>query len=388
MKIRSFKQKLIKSGVILLALVLLLSILSMSCSSGSSTVTTAITTTATSTTAVTSTATATTTTTATVKPIIIRLAPTTTGPPPAMGITLVATEMARILEERTNGRVKFQIYWSETLAKGTELVSAVQSGIADMAYLRTFAEPGKMPLSTVGELPGITTNNWVGCMAYNDLIHQEPILSEMAKYNMKPYSTFGILYQQVISKQPIRSLAEMKGKKIAASGVAAKVWSELGATVLSMSPTEQYDGLSKGTIDAISVPKDAIKTFKFYEAGKYFVNIYTVPRLHPTVFNQKFWDSLPADIQKIFTDAVPDLIKSAYECQDIQTADAAWKEMQAANVEVIEWSADDLAKINQVTGSYADTWARETDAKGLAGTKLVSDYRVAAAKYETLNPFK
>jgi TRAP-type C4-dicarboxylate transport system substrate-binding protein len=305
-----------------------------------------------------------------------------------MGITLIATEMARILEERTDGRIKFEIYWSESLAKGTEMVNAVQTNIANMAYLRTFAEPGKMPLSTVGELPGLYTNDWVGNSAYTDLIHQEPILSEMKKYNMKPLYTFGILQQQLMCNKPIRSLDEAKGVKIAASGVAAKVWDQMGATVLSMSPVEQYEALSRGTIDAISVPKDAIKTFKFYEAGKYFVDIYTVPRLHPVVFNQGFWDSLPPDIQKIITDSIPDLVTSAYDAQNIQTAGVAWQEIQASGAEIIKWSDADVARVNAVLNEYSNTWASDMDAKGLPGTQLLNDYKAAVAKYEPLNPFK
>jgi TRAP-type C4-dicarboxylate transport system substrate-binding protein len=196
--------------------------------------------------------------------------------------------------------------------------------------------------------------------------------------------------QQLIANKPIRSMADLQGKKVAASGVAATIYKLLGAVPLAMSPTEQYEGLSRGTIDAISAPQDAIQAFKFYEVGKYFSTINTVPRIHPVVFNQGFWDSLSPDIQKVLIDAVPDLLKSAYESLYVTTADVAWKAITdpAQKVEIINWSAADTAQVNKVMSDYANTWATDTDAKGLPGTKVLNDYRALAEKYAPLSPYK
>jgi TRAP-type C4-dicarboxylate transport system substrate-binding protein len=89
------------------------------------------------------------------QPVVLKLT-TTAGPPPPMGLTLTQSEIAKLFEERTDGRVKIEIYWSETLASGKETVNALQTGIADIAYLRTFAEPGKVPSCTASELPGVS----------------------------------------------------------------------------------------------------------------------------------------------------------------------------------------------------------------------------------------
>ena len=322
-------------------------------------------------------------------PIVIRLAPATSPPPPAMGLTLTATEMARIIEGRTNGKVKFDIYFSETLAKGTELVGAVQNNIANMAFLRTFGEPGKIPLATISELPGISIDMWALLSAYTDLMNQEPLAAELAKYNMKPISSVMIMEQQLIARVPIRSMADLQGKKVAGSGIAADVLKGLGAVVVNVAPPEQYEALLRGTVDAICAPQDAIQAFKFYEAGKYFIaNVAIAPRVHPVVMNMDTWKSLPPDVQKAFTDAVPDLLKSAYETITIQTGGAAMKAMLDNKVEMINFNDADLAKVQKARADYADKWAADTNAKGLPGTKILADYRALAAKYEPLSPYK
>jgi TRAP-type transport system periplasmic protein len=322
-------------------------------------------------------------------PIVIRLAPTTSPPPPAMGLTLSATEFARILEAKSNNKVKFEIYFSETLAKGTELVSAVQNNIANAAFLRSFAEPGKIPLATISELPGISSDMWALLSAYTDLMNQDPLKAELAKYNMTPISSVMIMEQQLICRVPIRSMSDLQGKKVAGSGIAADVLKGLGAVVVNVAPPEQYEALLRGTVDAICAPQDAIQAFKFYEAGKYFIlNLAISPRVHPVVINTDTWKSLPPDVQKAFTDAVPELIKSAYETIAIQTGGAAMKAMLDNKVEMVNFIDADLAKVQQARAEYADKWAADTEAKGLPGKKILADYRALAAKYEPLSPYR
>jgi TRAP-type C4-dicarboxylate transport system substrate-binding protein len=321
-----------------------------------------------------------------VKPVVLKLT-TTAGPPPSMGLTLTQSEIAELFEERTDGRVKIEIYWSETLASGKETVNALQTGIADIAYLRTFAEPGKVPLCTASELPGISNDNWSLLWAYWDLVNQPEISAELEQYNLKPICTLLIAEQQLISKEPIRSLADLAGKKVAASGVSAEIIDGLGGVALAMSPSEQYEGLLRGTIDAICAPVDAIQAFRFYEGGKYFTQIQIAPRMHPFVINKDSWNKISAKDQEIITDLLPELHEIAYDTILVDTAGEAIKAMQDAGVEFISFSAADEAEVQKVRAAYADKWAADMEAQGLPGNKVLNDYRTFAAEYEKTSPY-
>jgi TRAP-type C4-dicarboxylate transport system substrate-binding protein len=321
-----------------------------------------------------------------VKPVVLKLT-TTAGPPPSMGLTLTQSEIAELFKERTEGRVEIEIYWSETLASGKETVNALQTGIADIAYLRTFAEPGKVPLCTASELPGISNDNWSLLWAYWDLMNQPEISAELEQYNLKPICTLLIAEQQLISKEPIRSLADLAGKKVAASGVSAEIIEGLGGVPLAMSPSEQYEGLLRGTIDAICAPVDAIQAFKFYEGGKYFTQIQIAPRMHPFVINKDSWNKISAKDQEIITDLLPELHQIAYDTILVDTAGEAIKAMQDAGVEFISFSAADEAEVQKVRAAYADKWAEDMEAQGLPGNKVLNDYRTFAAEYEKTSPY-
>jgi TRAP-type C4-dicarboxylate transport system substrate-binding protein len=320
------------------------------------------------------------------QPVVLKLT-TTAGPPPSMGLTLTQSEIAKLFEERTDGRVKIEIYWSETLASGKETVNALQTGIADIAYLRTFAEPGKVPLCTASELPGVSNDNWSLLWAYWDLMNQPEISDELEQYNLKPICALLIAEQELISRVPIRSLADLAGRKVAASGVSAEIIDGLGGVALAMSPSEQYEGLLRGTIDAICAPVDAIQAFRFYEGGKYFTQIQIAPRMHPFVINKDSWNKISAKDQKIITDLLSELHEIAYDTIMVDTAGEAIKVMQDAGVEFISFSAADEAEVQKVRAAYADKWAADMEAQGLPGNKVLNDYRTFAAKYEKNSPY-
>jgi TRAP-type transport system periplasmic protein len=379
------KRVTVLASSLILILVLIVVVFLGSCSSPTTTTTT---TTSVSTTTATTTSVSTSTTTTTQINYILKYAPSTLAASPVIGQTLVVMDQSKLLETRTNGQIKIDIYWSQTLAKATELSAGVASGLIDMTHLRPYGEPGKLPLSCVGEMPGVSSDLWALQYAYFDLVRQEPIASELAKFKCKP--VYGLMTQEIniISRVPIRSLADLKGKKIASGGIAGEELKQLGATTLAMSPVEQGEGLLRGTIDGISAPIDAMYSFKFHEAGKYLTIMNLGPRIQPIVINQDTWNKLPANVQKVFNDSAHDLIDIAYVDIIKNSNDVIWKEFENTKVEIIMLNAADLATIKQIQDAYGDKWAADQEAAGLAGKKVLADYRSLAAKYEKTSPYK
>jgi TRAP-type C4-dicarboxylate transport system substrate-binding protein len=219
-------------------------------------------------------------------------------------------------------------------------------------------------------------------------MNQPEISAELDKHNLKQICAILIAQQNLISRTPIRTVADVTGKKIAASGVNAEIIKGIGGVPLAMSPAEQYEGITRGTIDAIVAPIDAIGAFKFYEGAKYFTQVVICPRMHPVVINKDAWKKLsPAD-QKILTELVPKLHEIAYDTIMKQTLGPTVKTMQDAKVEFISFSAADEVTVQKVRESYAVKWAADMEAKGLPGNKVLADYKTFAAKYEKTSPYK
>jgi TRAP-type transport system periplasmic protein len=364
--------------------ILLLFLSMIACSQPASTTTTTVSTTAISTSTATSTSTAVVTTTTVA--IVLSMAPINSGPPPAQGLTSVFTRWVDLIQTRSKGRVQIDIYWAQALSPVNQIVNATSTGIADIGAIAPAQEPGKLPLSMVAQLPGYGPDFKSQSLAFWELMNKEPLLSEYAKYNLLPLSVDFVPDYHLISTKPINTVADLKGKKIAAAGFIAQTLSSLGAVPVAMSPGEQYEGMQKGTIDGDAAPYSAINDFKFYEVAKYIENFNFGGRIQPILINKNSWNKLPADIQKIFIDSVPDIIQFNVE-ETMGKGELLFpltqKLIDDNKLQMINVSAADTAAVVKVQSGQADAWAADQEKAGSPGNKILADYRALVDKYLT-----
>jgi TRAP-type transport system periplasmic protein len=310
--------------------------------------------------------------------------------PPPSGASLFFANYAKLIGTKTNGQVKVEVFFAQSLVPTNQIVTATSTGVADIGAASQDDEGGKLPLSVVSSQPGYSTDWWALSMAYWDLMNQEPLISEYAKYNLLP---LGVLFDKdysLIANKPIRTVADLKGKKIACGGMQAQILQSQGAVPVALGPPEQYEGMQKGTIDGIAAGLSPISDFKFYEAGKYFTTFSLGGKVHPILINKNSWNKLTPDIQATLKAMIPDVIQvnidSAYR-KGQPLFPMSEELLKANNITVITPSAEDAAALKKVQGGMADTWAAATDKAGMPGSKILADYRALIAKYEKVSTF-
>ena len=74
----------------------------------------------------------------------------------------------------------------------------------------------------------------------------------------------------------------------------------LGGSPVTMPITEAYTSLEKGVVDGILTAFTAMKSFRLYGVTKYSISMGLNASPFCVAMNQKKFDSLPPDIQKIF----------------------------------------------------------------------------------------
>jgi TRAP-type C4-dicarboxylate transport system substrate-binding protein len=209
------------------------------------------------------------------------------------------------IEKRTHGRVKITLYPGGTLTSATKNFEGVAKGLSDLGMSCPLYVAGRFPVSEIFEMPSDLDSGWVTAKVYMDLFN---------KYKLKEYKDVHVLYlhgpgRNVISTNavPVRTLADMKGLVLRASGGATTTISALGATPRAMHMGEAYAALSKGVVKGqFSVP-ETLKGWKHADVVKYV----TVPPISTSscqyvIINKRKWNSLPADIQQIFTEVSAD----------------------------------------------------------------------------------
>ncbi len=295
------------------------------------------------------------------------------------------------IEKRTGGRIKFQRYPGQSLAKTAEQIDAAKSGMADIACISPLYTPGKTPLHIAPTLPGIHETAWVNIKALWDLYEQVPaIKEELAGLNTIPIATWGTgPYYIFTVKKPLTSLEDLKGMKIGATGGPAALLNHLGAAPIGIPVTEYYESMQRGVIDGVVAGPSSGGGYHVHEVAKY-LNLLPIGGLAgPYVINMNTWKKFPADIKKIILGLQNDFAEAMQKIYVVEGDMKYMKIFEQAKVQFIKPSPDFRKKVFDIAKEKIwSKWAKEKDSQGLQGTKTLEVYLALTEKYSKLNPFK
>jgi len=224
---------------------------------------------------------------------------------PGSAYDTMSKGLAERIELMSGGRIKITVYPGGALAPAKEIHRALARGQFEMATGAGAYVAGSMPEGYLEfALPGGPRNLEEYLMFFHNFGYNE-ILEEA-------YSEMGIHYlgpnlgawRNIISKKPIRSLADLKGLKIRATGIDAKYLVKLGASPTFLPVGEIYTGLALGTIDASLYGGPSHHwDLKLMEVAKYEILPNFELSCSNTMINLKLWKSLPDDIKAIIQTA-------------------------------------------------------------------------------------
>ncbi|WP_219821678.1 TRAP transporter substrate-binding protein [Sneathiella aquimaris] len=291
---------------------------------------------------------------------------------------------AERIEKATNGRVEIKIYPSMSLGgKPPQLPRQVRDGVVDMAWFVNGYAGGLFPRTEVFELPGVHQGSSAATNLAMGEMYEE-FLAEEYK-GLKPIwlHVHGGNAMHMVDSE-IRKPEDLAGKKIRIpSRTGAWVLEALGASPIKTSVPELPQALAKKVIDGALIPFEIIPPLKIQEQTQYQIEGPGGKRFGTTTFqvamNQKVWDNLPADIQKIILDnSGPEWQKEVGNVWDASEKGGLGVATKSGNTHVVltgaEWTVFE-GKMAPVV----DRWIEEVSSKGIDGRKLY-DTAVATVK--------
>jgi TRAP-type C4-dicarboxylate transport system substrate-binding protein len=103
----------------------------------------------------------------------------------------------------------------------------------------------------------------------------------------------------LITQFPVHDVADMKGRKIRAVGMEAKIVDALGAAPRGHRRAEQYMALKRGTVEGTDYPFYTVGKYKFYEVCKYIVRpAFHTPGIIEILVNKVFTNPCPKNIRR------------------------------------------------------------------------------------------
>ena len=293
----------------------------------------------------------------------------------------VMAPWAKMIEEKSGGRLKVTIYPGGTLGKPADHFDLIKNGIADMGFAAPGYTPGRFPLVSVTELPLLFKTSKGGSLA---------VMSLFDTYFKKEFSGVKLLWIWVhppgqfhLGKKAVHTLEDMVGLKIrAATPMTAEMIKGLGATPVSIAAPETYNALERGVVDGTIFPWEAIAGFKLAEVLKHHTvtNLYVAPLI--TLMNQKKYDSLPADLRKVIDDLSgswgAEFTGVNWDKNEQEGIDAA----QKVGATIYTLPAEERQRWGEKLKPVEDKWLADMKAKGLSGQQLLSDLRAAIKRYD------
>ena len=299
--------------------------------------------------------------------------------PPTHGNSIAAENWIKEIEKRTSGRVKITYYPGGTLTPAPQCYDGVVKGISDIGMTCLAYTRGRFPFMEGVDLPLGYLSGTVATRVVND-IYQKFEPAELSDTHTLYFHAHGpgLLH----TKTPVRTLDDIKGMKIRCTGLAAKIVEALGGVPVAMDQGETYEALQKGTVSGTFGPIEVLKGWKQAEVIEYTTDTscigYTTSMW--VGINLDKWDSLPEDIQQVFTAVSEEWIDVHAKVWD--DADAAGREYTLSlGNEIIDLSPEEAARWVEAAKSLPDKYIAEVEASGLSGRELVTEARSLIKKY-------
>ena len=231
----------------------------------------------------------------------------TTWPKNFPGLGTSANELASLITEMSDGRIKVKVYGAKELVGALETFDAVSRGTAEMGHGAAYYWKGKVPaVQFFAAVPfGLTAqemNGWIytggGLKLWQEAYEPFGLIP-------MPAGNTGVQMGGWFNKQ-INSLDDLKGLKMRIPGLGGEVLKRAGGTPVLLPGSEIFPSLQSGTIDATEwVGPYNDMAFGLHKAAKF----YYYPGWHEpgttleALINKKAFDKLPKDLQSIVLNA-------------------------------------------------------------------------------------
>src|SRR4030066_804270 len=265
------------------------------------------------------------------------------------------TRLVKSIYELSGGRLQISVHPAGELVPSLAVFDTVSKGAAEMGvdYANYWANKNSA-FGLLGSFPLFLSQmdylNWYYHAGGKELANEL-----YGKFNML-YFVNGVtpVASGIRSGMPIRSLADLKGKKIRMSGKAAGyVLQKIGAVPVMTGPTEVKQALQTGAIDAVSFNTPSIDWSMGLGDLKYCIgSAWNQPSSSGGGINNKdAWNTLPPDLKKIIEVAISEnnLNMSTLASWNALTYTPRFKEKGVVNSKFTE---KDLKQIEEWTWEY------------------------------------
>jgi len=303
----------------------------------------------------------------------------TAGHPPVFNwVSLIDSFVIPEIEKRTAGKMKFE--WSKaysgTVAKLGAESDAIRTGVSDFGIVATIFEAGKFPLQQFTlQVPFGAEDMGVVSKVSHQLHETVPELNESwARQGLVWLGSVVVDDYCLVTKFPVQSLADLKGRKIFVPGPIASWLLNTDGVAVAGNLNTYYNGIQTGVADGGIVSSANIWGIKLHEVAPYVTSAGLGAQfVGGLVINKRVFDRFPKEVQDVFLQVGREYSRQLVEKQSALVGDVK-KNATAQGARYASLPIAERQKWAQALPNLPQDWAKQVDAKGGGGTKAVRAY--------------
>lgn len=238
-----------------------------------------------------------------------------------------AQEMAKKVEERTNGGLVFENYPNGELGSDVDSLELCAQGanvifFGTPDFLNTYVADlgildGPFLFADASEFAKVDQSDWMAEMRQQ--------LEAQGIKNLGMSWLFGNRHLTYTGSKGVTTPADLKGMKIRSASSATRVGmlEALGATVTQMSWNEVYSALNQGVCDGCEAPLSTLYNSKIYEVCKNITLDGHIRAIWSVNMSNDVFNSLPEEYQQILTEEIANM--AAHHYRRVTAVEAAYR---------------------------------------------------------------
>ncbi|MEO9103204.1 MAG: TRAP transporter substrate-binding protein [Burkholderiaceae bacterium] len=305
-------------------------------------------------------------------------------PPQATIPAKAIAPWAKKIETESGNRIKIQQFPAMQLGgKPSDLLDQVKDGVVDIVWTVLGYTPGRFPKSEAFELPFISGNAESSSRAFQAFVEKNA-LDEFKDVHLIAVHVHGPgLFH---SREPITKLEDLKGMKVrGGSRVINIMLEQLGATPVGMPVPSIGEALSKGVVQAATIPWEVVPALKVQQIVKNHTQFSGDQGLYTQTFalmmNKASYEKLPADLKKVIDNNSGMETAALYGRAMDEGDKAGLAAVKAAGNNIITLDANQTARWKREAEGTRAIWFKEVAEKGIDGQKLAAEAEALIDKY-------
>ena len=281
-------------------------------------------------------------------------------------------------------RSRSPIFPAQQLGKAPDHYDMVEKGIADVAYVSTGYQAGRMLVTSVAQMPFMMTNAEGGSKAFDEW-YRPYAAKDMPGVKLCYMYTHDVA--SLHSKKEIRTPDQIKGMKIRPAHATMAQWmNALGATTVQVSAPESREALERGVADAITFPCGSLYAFKIDGITKFHIDEPMYVATFATIINQGKYDALSADQKKVIdahctTEWAGKTAGRLGQVGRRRPPEDARRRLRPHHDKL---KPDELAAWRKSAEPVMAKWMDDMKAAGYDGPKVLAEFKAALKKYNAL----